>query len=315
MGLHTGLAAPHGADYRALAVHQAGRVMSSAHGGQVLLSSATMDRLSALDDTTVIPLGRFAVRDFEDPVRLFQLAGEGLPTGFPAIRAVPADGHNLVPPPTSLHGRNDAMDDLCGRIGAGRLVTLTGPGGVGKTPVAIEVGLRLADDWADGAWMVDLAPIDEPSLIAPAVATALGMPGRGADRWAEVVDHLVERQALVIFDNCERLADECGRLLEDLLACARDVVPWRPPGCRSAPPGGSHAPGDARRRRSRRWLGPCRRPVPRSGRSVRRGLAADATRPAGRSPTSASGSTACRWRSSWRQPGSRCSRRPSSSTA
>ena len=218
MGLHTGLAAPHGADYRALAVHQAARVMSSAHGGQVLLSSATMDRLSALDGTTVIPLGRFRVRDFEDPVRLFQLAGDGLPTGFPAVRAVPADGHNLVPPPTSLHGRGEELDDVGMRIRPGRLVTLTGPGGVGKTRMATEVGLRVAAEWPDGAWMVDLAPIDEPSLIAPTVAMALGVPGRGADRWLEVLDYLAERQALLILDNCEGLADDCGRLLEELLA-------------------------------------------------------------------------------------------------
>ncbi len=218
MGLHTGLAAPHGTDYRALAVHQAARVMSSAHGGQVLLSAATMDRLSTLDDTTVVPLGHFRVRDFEGPVRLFQLAGEGLPTGFPAVRAVPADGHNLVLPPTSLHGRGEEIDEVRARIGPGRLVTLAGPGGVGKTRMATEVGLRVADDWPDGAWMVDLAPIDEPSLIAPAVAAALGVPGRGDDRWVEVLGHLAERQALLIVDNCEGLANDCGRLLEGLLA-------------------------------------------------------------------------------------------------
>lgn len=218
MGLHTGLAAPHGHDYRALAVHQAARVMSAAHGRQVLLTASTMDRLSQLDATTVLPLGRYRVRDFEAPIRLFQLAGEGLPTDFPSVRATPADGHNLVLPPTSFHGRDGEVVAVIARLGAGRLVTLVGPGGVGKTRMATEIGLRVADAWPDGAWLVDLAPIEEPGLIAPAVAAALGVPGRGDDRWTEVIEHLAERQALLIFDNCERLSADCGRLLEDLLS-------------------------------------------------------------------------------------------------
>ena len=218
MGLHTGLAAPSGGDYRALAVHQAARVMSSAHGGQVLLSAATMDRLSALDGTTVVPLGRFRVGDFGDPIRLFQLAGEGLPDDFPAVRAVPADGHNLVAPTTSFRGREDEVADVIDRLGPGRLVTLAGPGGVGKTRLATQIGLRVVEDWPDGAWLVELGSIDEPALIPPIVGAALGVPGRGDDRWTEVLDHLADKQALVIFDNCEGLAEECSRLLDDLLA-------------------------------------------------------------------------------------------------
>ena len=218
MGLHTGLAAPHGHDYRALAVHQAARVMSAAHGGQVLIAASTMDRLSQLDATTLVPLGRYRVRDFDAPVRLFQLAGQGLPTDFPSVRATPADGHNLVSPPTSFHGREEEVDLVIARLGSGRLVTLAGPGGVGKTRMATEIGLRVADAWPDGAWLVDLAPIEDPGLIASAVAAALGVPGRGDDRWTEVLDHLAERQALLILDNCEGLRADCGRLVEDLLS-------------------------------------------------------------------------------------------------
>lgn len=218
IGLHTGLAAPHAHEYRALAVHQAARVMSAAHGGQVLLSSATMARLSRLEGTAVLPLGRFRVRDFDEPVQLFQLSGHGLPAEFPAVRALPADGHNLVPPPTSFHGRDEEVSDVVARLGPGHLVTLTGPGGVGKTRLATEIGLRVADAWPDGAWLVDLAPIDDPALIPPAVGSALGVPSRGDDRWAEVLDHLAQRQALLIFDNCERLAADCGVALEELLS-------------------------------------------------------------------------------------------------
>ncbi|MET0728882.1 MAG: tetratricopeptide repeat protein [Acidimicrobiales bacterium] len=218
MGVHTGLAAPHGDDYRALAVHQAARVMSAAHGGQVLISAATMERLRRPDGTTLLPLGRYRVRDFEAPVQLFQLGGRGLPTEFPSVRAVPADGHNLVLPPTSFHGRDMELELVCAELRPGCLVTLAGFGGVGKTRMATEIGLRVADAWIDGAWLVDLAPIEDPGLIASAVGDALGVPSRGDDPWTEVLDHLAERQALLIFDNCERLRSDCARLLEELLA-------------------------------------------------------------------------------------------------
>ena len=165
MGLHSGLAAPHAGEFRALAVHQAARVMSAAHGSQVLLSGSTAARLSALDHVALTPVGQYRVRDFERPVQLFQLSGPGLPAEFPAVRAVPADGHNLVPPPTSFLGRDDEVREIGADLEPGVLVTLAGPGGVGKTRLATEIGLRVADDWPDGVWLVDLAPIDDPALI------------------------------------------------------------------------------------------------------------------------------------------------------
>ena len=218
IGLHTGLAAPHGREYRALAVHQASRVMSAAHGGQVLLSDATVARLSRLEDVAILPLGRFRVRDFDEPVQLFELAGHDLPSGFPAVRALPADGHNLVAPPTSFRGREQEATEVISHLGPGRLVTLTGPGGVGKTRLATEIGLACCAEWADGVWMVDLAPIDEPSLVAPAIGAAVGVPSRGGDSWDELLDHLREREALLVLDNCEGLAAACGVAADQLLA-------------------------------------------------------------------------------------------------
>jgi predicted ATPase/class 3 adenylate cyclase len=223
IGVHTGLAAPHGGDYAAFAVHQAARVMSAAHGGQVIVSSATIEHLSDVNRALFRPLGQYRLRDFDSPTRLYQVVGPGLPGVFPAVRAVPADGHNLVLPATSFHGRGDDVQQLTARLRPGCLVTLIGPGGVGKTRTAMEVGIAVADAWSDGAWLIDLAPISDHGLIAPAVGSALGVPSRGDERWPEILDHLTERRALLIFDNCEGSAVHCGRLLEELLV--------RCPGC------------------------------------------------------------------------------------
>ena len=217
MGVHTGLAAPSGDDYRALAVHQAARVMSSAHGGQVLVSSTTVDHLSALESTALTPLGHFRVRDFDEPVRLFQLAGDGLARDFPAVRALPADRTNLMAPTTSFRGREDLLHDVLERLGPGRLVTLAGPGGVGKTRLATQIGLASAESWPDGAWLVELGAIEEEALIPSILANALGVPGRGDDRWIEVLDHLGDKQALLILDNCESVASACATRLDELL--------------------------------------------------------------------------------------------------
>ncbi len=218
MGIHTGLAVPRDEGYVALSVHQAARVMSAAHGGQVLLSSATARELPPLDGVEVIPIGRFRMRDFEEAEALYTLTGPGLATTFPAVRAMPVDGHNLVRPPTSFVGRDGDVDDVVALLGAGRLLTLTGPGGVGKTRLATEVGLQVAQRWPDGVWLVDLAPLRDPAQLGATTATAVGVPPGGGERWDDVIDHLRGRRALLVLDNCEQLAAACGRAVDELLA-------------------------------------------------------------------------------------------------
>ena len=107
IGVHSGLASPRGDGYVSLAVHQAARVMAAAHGGQTLVSQETVDRAGPPDALELRLLGRFRLRDFDEPARLYQLAGEALAESFPAIRAMPADGHNIVLEPTSTIGRDE----------------------------------------------------------------------------------------------------------------------------------------------------------------------------------------------------------------
>jgi predicted ATPase/class 3 adenylate cyclase len=217
IGIHTGPASPRGDQYVALAVNQAARIMSAAHGGQVLVSRETVDVLPSIADYRLRDLGRFRIRDFDEPQNLYQLSGDGLVDTFPAVRAVPADGHNIVRRPTATLGREDLVPSVAVRVSAGGLVTLLGPGGVGKTRVAEDVGLSIATDWRDGVWLVNLAGLSDAGLVAPAIADAVGAPAKpGRDRWDDLLDQLRDRQAVVILDNCEHLLEACRQQIASL---------------------------------------------------------------------------------------------------
>lgn len=218
MGVHSGLAAPRDGRYVALGVHQAARVMSAAHGGQVLVSADAVAQLSAIGDLAIVPVGHYRLRDFDEPVQLFELSEPRSSRRFPGVRAMPADGHNLVSPPTSFVGRETEVGEIVASTAPGRLVTLTGPGGVGKTRLAIEAGHRAVARWPDGVWFVDLTTLDDPGQLSVAIGDACGVPSRGGDRWSDVLDHLRDRQSLVILDNCEHLGPAVGDAVAALLA-------------------------------------------------------------------------------------------------
>jgi predicted ATPase/class 3 adenylate cyclase len=222
MGVHSGLASPHHGGYVALAAHQTARVASAGHGGQVLVSEDAASRLGRLPGLDLEPLGRYRVRDFDGAVRLFQLRGQGLVERFPAVRAVPAEGHNMVRPATAFFGRADDVARVRARIAAGRILTLVGPGGVGKTRLAIEAALGVVADWADGVWLVDLASLDSAALLPEAFAAVLVMPpSPGRDRWSAVLEHLASSRSLLVVDNCEPLLGACA----DRLVSLRDACP------------------------------------------------------------------------------------------
>lgn len=214
MGLHSGLASPRNETYVSMAVYQASRIIATAHGGQIIVSQDT--EFLATEQLTVAlrPLGRFRVRDFAQPVRLYQVVGEGLREQFPALRTPPADQHNIIRRPTATIGREDVIATVASRVSSRRTLTLTGPGGVGKSRIAQDVGLAIAPSWTDGVWFVELAPIDESDLVPGAVAQAIGAPLRSdGARADDVLQHLEKRQAVVILDNCEHLLEACGDLV------------------------------------------------------------------------------------------------------
>ena len=217
VGMHTGIAFPRGGDYVALAVHQAARVVHAAHGGQILASQDTVDALQAGKPTggELTDLGRYRLRDFDGPVSLYQVGGGD--HRFPAVRAVPADHHNLSPTATTFVGRAAELDEIGNRLQPGRAVTIVGMGGVGKTRLATELGVRVAPSWPDGVWMVDLSTITDPAIVGSKVAEALGLAPTGSDRDAAILDGLAGLQAVLVLDNCEQVIDASAAFVRDVL--------------------------------------------------------------------------------------------------
>ncbi len=218
MGVHSGIAIPHGRDYVAFAVHQAARVVNTGHGGQIVVSADAANGVQLPPHLSLQSLGRYRVRDFDDPVELWQVHGEGLDDTFPALRVLPADRHNLATPLTSILGRDAELDHLAQMTRPSKAVTLVGPGGVGKTRLAVEHGLRSLDDWPDGVWFVDLAVLDDGGLVPAAIAGALGVRTRAdSDALADVVSHLAGRRALLILDNAEHVREATARVVATIL--------------------------------------------------------------------------------------------------
>lgn len=218
IGIHSGLAAPRNDDYMALSVHQAARVMSAAHGGQILITDSTAQILSAEPDGQMHRVGTYRLRDFDEAPLLRRIDAAGVPPNEASPRATPAAQHNLVAPLTSFVGRDADVVTVNGLLAPGRAVTLVGPGGMGKTRLATEVGIEVAPTWDGGVWMVELAEIMDPDLIDDEIADAIGVAGAGlGDRWHDVIDHIGDSTMLMILDNAEHVIERTAELVVNLL--------------------------------------------------------------------------------------------------
>jgi predicted ATPase/class 3 adenylate cyclase len=219
IGLHTGFAEPSDGGYVSLAVHQVARICAAAHGGQVVVSRACADeaRGGLAPGASLDPLGAFLLRGFPSAEQLFQLRHPDLRGDFPALRATGVVAHNLPYLRTGLVGRDDARRALADLLPTTGIVSIVGPGGVGKTRLAVQLAFDVVPRMADGAWLVELAPVSDPALVAPAVAAALSVqeqPGRSIEDL--LVEHLGGRELLLLLDNCEHLLDAVAALVERL---------------------------------------------------------------------------------------------------
>jgi len=222
MGIHVGeVIIDEDDDYVGLAVHQAARISAAAHGGQVLTSKAiqTQAEHRVPPDVSLKSIGRFRLKDFPEPQDLFQLHHPDLPGDFPAPRTAPGARHNLPKAISSFIGRDREVAELAELLGTARLVTLTGPGGCGKTRLAIEAASASLPVRPDGIWFVDLAPVSDPELVLSVAANAMGVQeSRAASADSAMIDFLSSGRPLVILDNCEHLIPTCAELAEKWLS-------------------------------------------------------------------------------------------------
>jgi predicted ATPase/class 3 adenylate cyclase len=222
MGIHVGeVTIDEDDDYVGLAVHQAARISAAAHGGQVLTSKAmqTQAEQRVPLEVSLESIGRFRLKDFPEPQDLFQLHHPDLPSDFPAPRTAPGARHNLPKAISSFIGRDRDVADIAELLETARLVTLTGPGGCGKTRLAIEAASASLPARPDGIWFVDLAPVSDRELVLSVAANAMGVQeSRAASADSAMIEFLSSGRPLVILDNCEHLIPTCAELAETWLS-------------------------------------------------------------------------------------------------
>ncbi|MGO8947315.1 MAG: ATP-binding protein [Ktedonobacterales bacterium] len=222
MGLHTGSPQLVGDHYVGLDVHHAARIAAAGHGGQVLLSQTTRDLVThALPSgVTVAELGLYRLKDLQQPERLYQLVLPGLLADFPPLKTLDLSPHNLPVQPTPLLGREAELAAISAlvRQDAMRLLTLTGPGGIGKTRLAIQVAAELVEAFDDGVWYVRLSRLVDPALVLPTIAQSLDLKEQASQPIADTLRaHLAEKRLLLVLDNFEQVAaaaPEVAGLLE-----------------------------------------------------------------------------------------------------
>ncbi len=225
-GLHLGPAELRDNDYFGNTINRTARVMSAAHGGQVLVSQAVVDALDEQHRSEVAfrDLGTVRLKGLATPEHVYQVVHPRMRADFPALRGLEATPNNLPQQITSFIGRERELAEAETLLASTRLLTLLGMGGLGKTRLALKIGGDTLDDFTDGVWFVDLAPIRDPSLVAVETAKALGLREEPGTPLVETLgNHLKSRKLLLILDNCEHLIGASASLANALLRAAPEL--------------------------------------------------------------------------------------------
>lgn len=225
MGLHTGEPIKAADGYVGLDVHRAARICQAGWGGQILLTRMTRELIA--EDLTrefsLRDLGEHRLKDLLRPERIYQLLPPGLPADFPPLRSLDSLPNNLPRQLTSFIGREREMDEVKRLLVSSSVLTVTGSGGCGKTRLTLQAAADLIETYRDGVWLVELAPLSNPSLVPQEVVSALHVreqPGRPIID--TLADYLRPRESLVILDNCEHVIAACAHMAEALLrTCPR----------------------------------------------------------------------------------------------
>jgi predicted ATPase/class 3 adenylate cyclase len=225
-GLHLGADQRRDGDFYGPAVNRAARVTHAAHGGQTLLTAAVAERVAGRlpPEASLLDLGLVRLRDLTQPQRLYQLVHPRLPREFPALRSLASTPNNLAQQLNSFVGRERELAEVKRLMRAHRLVTLLAMGGIGKSRLSVQLSAEVLDDYPDGVWLVELAPLADAQLLPQAVASELGVKEEAG---GTVLDALLkfarDRSLLIILDNCEHLVHACAELAKRLLQAGPKV--------------------------------------------------------------------------------------------
>jgi predicted ATPase/class 3 adenylate cyclase len=220
MGLHTGLGALGTSDYVGLDVHRAARIADSAHGGQIVLSEPTaiLVERHLPPNVALRDLGKHRLKDLSEPEAIFQVVAEGLQSEFPILRTLDAIPNNLPKQLTSFVGRQKELAEAVQLLETARILTLTGPGGTGKTRLSLQVAAEAADEFPDGVFFVDLAAVTETDVVPSRILESLGIPASTRDEspLMRLNSQLSDKGLLIVLDNFEQLL-EAAPIVADLL--------------------------------------------------------------------------------------------------
>jgi predicted ATPase/class 3 adenylate cyclase len=226
MALHSGVAQCRESDYFGPTLNRIARLLSTGYGGQILLSAATQElaRDALPPGVSLQDLGEHVLKDLLRPEHVFQLVSPDLEGEFPPLKSLERRLHNLPVQPTPLIGREQEVASVCGllRHPEVRLVTLTGPAGVGKTRLGLQVAAELVDQFADGVFAAFLAPVSEPDLVISALTQTLGVVDTGTQPPLTLLKGaLKDRHLLLVLDNFEQVVEAAVMVADLLTACPR----------------------------------------------------------------------------------------------
>ena len=228
IGVHTGEAIVTQGDYFGATLNRVARLMAAGHGGQILISAETaaLTEEDLEKEARVRDLGAHRLKDLTEPQKIYQLVADGLPAEFPQLASLDAQPNNLPSQISSFVGRDEERAQLRELLDANRLVTVCGPGGIGKTRLALQAAADSVGRYSDGTWMVALADLDDGRLVAQNVAGVLHVHEAPGEPISDTLVHrLATRELFLLLDNAEHVLEETAKLVRRVLnACPRVSV-------------------------------------------------------------------------------------------
>ncbi|MGH8911407.1 MAG: adenylate/guanylate cyclase domain-containing protein [Acidimicrobiia bacterium] len=225
MGLHTGVGTLGGDDYVGLDVHRAARIAGAAHGGQTVLSepTAVLAERDLPEELGLRDLGKHRLKDLSQPETIFELVRSGHRDQFPPLRTLDAIPNNLPMQLTTFIGRQRDLSQALQLLEATRVLTLTGPGGTGKTRLALQIGAEVGSEFRHGVFFVDLAPVSDPEVVPSQIMRSLGIQAPAAANSPDrsLLEHLESREVLLILDNFEQIIAAAGLVADMVRASSR----------------------------------------------------------------------------------------------